>query len=176
MGTGGGDSRTRSSIFWGMVFSLGDRRIVSVSTSSTSARPFPTRRGSRSARRFEAGICICAVIRPSKICRGCSIRKSVAGCNITGGIIARRCIPICVSWTVRWPIGHIGSTKSCAVICDGRRIGLRAFRGAIRSCSRTGRWAGGVAPWREPYELRGSSTVLREVVSRRRESVLLYER
>src|ERR1019366_564080 len=32
----------------------------------------------------------------------------------------------------------------------------------IRSCGRTGRWACGVAPWREPYELRGSSTVLRE--------------
>src|SRR5882724_6160400 len=37
------------------------------------------KRGSRSARRFEAGICTCAVIRPSKICRGCSIRNSVDG-------------------------------------------------------------------------------------------------
>jgi hypothetical protein len=41
------------------------------------------------------------VIRLSKICRGCSIRKSGAGCNITGGIIARRCIPIGVNWTAR---------------------------------------------------------------------------
>src|ERR1039458_5272120 len=162
MTTGGGDTRTRSSIFWAMVFSRGDRRIGSASTSSTSARPFPTKRGNRSARRFEAGICIYAVTRPSKICRGCSIQRSVAGCNITGGIIARRCIPICVNWTARWPIGRIGNTKSCAVIYGGRHIGLRAFPDAIRSCSLTGRWVCGVVPWREPYELRGSSTVLRE--------------
>ncbi len=82
-------------------FSRGDRRIGSANTSSTSVRPFPTRRGSRSARKFKAGICIYAVIRLSKICRGCSIRKSGAGCNITGGIIARRCIPIGVNWTAR---------------------------------------------------------------------------
>ena len=61
-----------------------------------------------------------------------------------------------------WPVGPIGNTKSCAVISAGRHIGSRAFRGAIRSCSLTGRWACGVAPWWEPYELRGSSTVLRE--------------
>src|ERR1019366_6409537 len=38
----------------------------------------------------------------------------------------------------------------------------RGSRDAIRSCGRTGRWVYGVVPWREPYELRGSSTVLRE--------------
>jgi hypothetical protein len=27
---------------------------------------------------------------------------------------------------------------------------------------RTGKWVCGMAPWREPYELRGSRTVLRE--------------
>src|SRR5882724_7212069 len=162
MTTGGGDTRTRSSIFWAMVFSRGDRRIDSASTSSTSARPFPTKRGSRSARRFEAGICIYAVTSPSKICRVCSIQRSVAGCNTTGGITARRYIRTCVNWTVHWPIGPIGSTRSCAVIYGGRHIGLRAFRVVIRRCSLTGRWACGAVPWREPYELRGSSTVLRE--------------
>src|ERR1035438_6200070 len=145
-----------------MGFSRGGRRIGTASTSSTSARPFPTKRGSRSARRFEAGICIYAVTRQSKICRGCSIQRSEAGCNTTGGIIARRYIRTCVNWTVRWPIGRTGNTKSCAVIYGGRPIGLRVFRGVIRSCSHTGRWACGVAPWWEPYELRGSSTVLRE--------------
>src|ERR1035438_5701041 len=132
---------------------------------STSARPFPTKRGSRSARRFEAGICIYAVTRQSKICRECSIQRSGVGCNTTGGIIARPCTLItltCVNWTARWPIGRTGNTRSCAVICAGQRIGLRAFRGGIRSCLRTGIWASGAAPWREPYELRGSSTVLRE--------------
>ena len=38
----------------------------------------------------------------------------------------------------------------------------RISRDAIRSCGRTGRWACGVVPWREPYERRRSSTVLRE--------------
>src|ERR1019366_8728042 len=145
-----------------MVFSRGDRRIVSASTSSTSARPFPTKRGSRFARRFEAGICIYAVTRQSKICRGCSIRKSVAGSNTTGGSIARRYIRTCVNWTARWPVGRIGNTKSCVVINGGRHIGLRAFRVVIRSYSHTGRWACSAVPRREPYELRGSSTVLRE--------------
>src|SRR5712692_9445543 len=79
-----------------------------------------------------------------------------------GGIIARRYIRICVNWTGHWPNGRIGSTKSCADIYGGRHTGLRVFHVVIRSCSLTGRWACGVAPWREPYELRGSSTVLRE--------------
>ena len=66
--------------------------------------------------------------------------------------------------------------KKLAGIYGGRNIGLRVFRVVIRNCSLTGKWACGVVPWREPYELRGSSTVLREGVSRRRESVLLCER
>ena len=161
---GGGDTRTKSLIFWATVSSRGDRRIGSGSTSSASARQFPTKRGNRSARRFEAGICIYAVTRRSKICRGCSIQRSGAGCNTTGGIIARRYIRTCVNWTVRWPIGRIGNTKSYAVIYGGRHIGLCVFRVVIQSCLLIGRWAWGVVPWREPYELRGSSTVLREPV------------
>src|ERR1700686_3216724 len=150
-----------------MVFNRGDRRIGSASTSSTSARPFPTQRGSRSVRRFEAGICIYAVTSPSKICHGCSIQRFGVDCNTMGGITARRYIRTCVNWTAHWPIGRIGNTKSCAVIYGGRHIGSRAFRVAIPSCFLTGRWAYGVAPWREPYELRGSSTVLREPAGER---------
>ena len=146
-----------------MFFSQGDRRIGSASTSSISARLFLTQRGSRFARRFEVGNCIYAVARSSKLCRGCSIRKFVAGCNTTGGTIARRYIRTC-NWTVRWPVGPIENTKSCAVIYGGRGTGLRGFRVVIRGCSLTGRWAYGVAPEWEPYELRGSSTVLREPV------------
>src|ERR1035441_2111687 len=66
------------------------------------------------------------------------------------------------NWIDHWPAGPIANTKSCADTCAGRRIGWRGFPVAIRSCGRTGSWACGVAPWREPYELRGSSTVLRE--------------
>src|ERR1022692_602789 len=85
MRTGGGDTRTRSSTCWAAVFSQGGRRIDLASTSSTSARPFPTRRGSRSARRFEAGICIYAVPRQSKIFRGFLNRKSGGGLQYWGG-------------------------------------------------------------------------------------------
>jgi RNA-directed DNA polymerase len=40
--------------------------------------------------------------------------------------------------------------------------GLRAPEGALRDCSLTGRWVGNMAPRWEPYESRGSRTVLRE--------------
>ncbi len=74
-----------------------------------------------------------------------------------------RSIRRCGNWIDRWPAGPIGNTRSCAGICAGRRIGSRVSRDAIRSCGRTGRWVCGGVPWREPYELRGSSTVLREL-------------
>src|SRR5215469_3130214 len=61
-----------------------------------------------------------------------------------------------------WSFGPSVNTKSCDAITDGRPAGSRAFRGALRSCSLTGRWECGVAPWWELYELRGSCTVLRE--------------
>src|SRR5215813_14392554 len=79
-----------------------------------------------------------------------------------GDFTARRCIRRCDDWIDRWPAGPSGNTRSCEVICAGRPIGSRVSRDATRSCGRTGRWASGGAPWREPYELRGSSTVLRE--------------
>jgi hypothetical protein len=71
-------------------------------------------------------------------------------------------VHLVVNWTARWPNGRTGNTRSRAVIYCGRHIGLRASRVVIRGCSRTGRWACGAVPWREPFELRGSSTVLRE--------------
>jgi len=43
--------------------------------------------------------------------------------SITGGIIARRCIRRCANWIDRRPVGLSGNTRSCAVICAGRRIG-----------------------------------------------------
>ena len=69
-----------------------------------------------------------AVTSRSKICPGCSIRSSEVGSNITGGIIARRSIRRCVNWIVAWPVGPIGNTRSCAVICAGRHIGSRVSR------------------------------------------------
>src|SRR5215472_2189692 len=61
-----------------------------------------------------------------------------------------------------WSFGPSVNTNSCDAITDGRPAGSRAFRDALRSCSLTGRWECGVAPWWELYELRGSCTVLRE--------------
>src|SRR5450759_352057 len=112
--------------------------------------------------RTEARSSICAVTSESRICRGCSTRSFEAGCSTTGGFTGRRSICRCANWTDRWPAGPIGNTRSCADICEGRRIGSRVSRDAIRSCGRTGKWVCGVAPWRKPYERRRSSTVLRE--------------
>ena len=84
-----------------------------------------------------------------------------AGSNTTGGIIARRCIRSCVNWTVHWPAGPIGNTRSCVAICAGQRTGSHGFPGGIQGCLPTGRWACGGAPQREPYERRRSRTVLR---------------
>src|SRR6202043_2115389 len=61
-----------------------------------------------------------------------------------------------------WLDGPIGSTKSCVAIFGGQHTGSRALRDVLLSCLLIGRWVRGVAPWREPYELRGSRTVLRE--------------
>src|SRR5215813_13173837 len=79
-----------------------------------------------------------------------------------GDFTARRCIRRCDDWIDRWPAGPSGNTRSCEVICAGRPIGSRVSRDATRSCGRPGRWVSGGATWREPYELIGSSTVLRD--------------
>src|SRR5208283_6076869 len=96
------------------------------------------------------------------VLNGCSTRSFGDGFGITDALTGRRSIRRCGNWIDRWPAGLIGNTRSCAGICAGQPTGSRVSRDAIRSCGRTGRWACGVAPWREPYELRGSSTVLRE--------------
>src|SRR6266403_3630940 len=73
-----------------------------------------------------------------------------------------RCTRRCDNWIEHWPDGPIGNTRSCADIYAEQHTGLRASHAEIQGCLHTGRWACGVAPWREPYELRGSRTVLRE--------------
>jgi hypothetical protein len=158
---GEGRTRTRSSIFWGRRFGPGGRRTGRGSTSLTSVRRWRTTRARRYGRRFGTGSCLCAATSRSKICRGCSTRRSGAGSNITGGIIARHCTRLCGNWTARWPAGPIGSTRSCVVIGEERRTGSHGFPGVIQGCLPTGRWACGVAPQWEPYERRRSCTVLR---------------
>ena len=96
-------------------------------------------------------ICIYAVTRQSKICRGCSVQKSVAGCNTMGGITARRYTYMRQLDRFRWPDGLIGSTKSCAGIYGLRHIGLRAFRVVKFEVIRTlADEAYGAVPRREP--------------------------
>src|SRR6202167_451866 len=115
----------------------------------------------RSGRRFDTEICIYAVTSPSRICRGCSTRSSEGGFSMTGFLVGGLSPRRCDNWIDHWPAGLTGNTRSCTAICAGRRIRSRVSRDAIRSCGRTGRWECGVVPWRETYELRGSSTVLR---------------
>lgn len=56
-----------------------------------------TKQRRRSETRFEAGICLNAVIKLSKTCPGCLIRSSEVGSNIIADIIARRCTPRCAN-------------------------------------------------------------------------------
>src|SRR5258707_12283072 len=79
-----------------------------------------------------------------------------------GATTVQRCMRRCDNWIEHWPDGPIGNTRSCAEIYEEQHTGLRVSHAEIQGCSHTGRWACGVAPWREPYELRGSRTVLRE--------------
>src|SRR5258708_38049100 len=78
-----------------------------------------------------------------------------------GATTVQRCMRRCDNWIEHWPDGPIGNTRSCADIYEEQHTGLRVSHAEIQGCSHTGRWACGVAPWREPYELRGSRTVLR---------------
>src|ERR1700750_3095072 len=79
-----------------------------------------------------------------------------------GVTTVQRCMGRCDNWIELWPDGPIGNTRSCADIYGERHTGLRVSHAEIQGCLRTGRWACGVAPLREPYELRGSCRVLRE--------------
>src|SRR5206468_10769026 len=102
------------------------------------------------------------VTRAEKLCTGFIMRFLGDGFNIPDGIIVRLFPRRCSNSIAHWLAGPIESTKSCVVICEGRDTGSHASRVVIPLCSLTGRWVRGVAPWREPYELRGSRTVLRE--------------
>src|SRR5260221_12122372 len=79
-----------------------------------------------------------------------------------GATTVQRCMRRCDNWIEHWPDGPIGNTRSCADIYEEQHTGLRVSHAEIQGCSHTGRWACGVAPWREPYEVIGSRTVLGE--------------
>ena len=167
---------TKSLIFSATRFSRGDQRIARAGSSSISVRQSRTKQRRPFVTTFAAGICLGAVTKLSKSCHGCSIRSSGAGSNITGDTIARHSIRRCAHWIEILPFGLSVNTRSCATICVERHTGAPASHGVIPNCLLTGIWGCGVAPWWELYESRGSRTVLREVVSRRREIVMLYER
>jgi hypothetical protein len=154
--------QTNSLIFSAIRFDPGGQGIGRGSSSSTSVRRCRTRPRRRSVTNFVAGSCRNAVIKRSKICRGCSIQLSEAGSNITGDITARRFIRRCANWTAIWSFGPRGNTRSCVTIFVEQHTGSRTSRVVLQSCSPTGRWERGVAPCWELYESRGSRTVLRE--------------
>jgi hypothetical protein len=56
--------------------------------------------------------------------------------------------------------GRAGSTSGCDTRPKEREIGLSGFAAQIQPCSLTGSYVMGTAEHREPYESRGSSTVL----------------
>jgi len=161
MMTGEGHPRTSSAIAWARRFGPGDPRTGRGSASSTAVRRWRTKRARRGGRRGAVGSCTCAAISRWRISHACATRRCGAGSKTTGGMIARRCIRSCVNWTVHWPAGPIGKTRSCVAISAGRRTGSHGCPGVLQGCVPTGRWACGVAPRREPYARRRSRTVLR---------------
>jgi len=82
------------------------------SSSSISVRQSRIRQRRQSVTNFVAGNCRSAVIKPSKTCRGCSIRLSGAGSCITDDIIVRLFTRRCANWTEIWPCGPSGNTRS----------------------------------------------------------------
>jgi hypothetical protein len=132
--------------FLGYTFRPRRSRIGRGRFSSISVRRCRTGQRRRSATNFVAGSCRSAVIKRSRICRGCSIRLSEAGSNTTGGIIARRFTRPCANWTEIWSFGPSGNTRSCVAIFVERHTGSRASRVVLRSCSPTGGWGRGMAP------------------------------
>ena len=132
--------------FLGYTFQPRRSRIARGSSSLISVR------GSRISQRrpcgthFEAGNCLSAAIRRSKICHGCSIRLSGVGSNTTGDIIVRHSTRPCATWIEILSYGPSGNTKSCTAITGGQHTGSCASRVALRRCSPTGRWGCGGAP------------------------------
>jgi hypothetical protein len=159
---GEGHTRTRSLIFWGTRFDLEDRKVVRGSTSSTSVLRFLTRRRKRYGKRFEAGT---LHLRSD---------KTIEDLSRMFNLIVR-------GW-----LQYYGQFYRSALYPPMRQLDrslarwaarkYKKLRGHLRRAThwvarisrrdpklwRTGRWVCGKAPWREPYELRGSSTVLRE--------------
>src|SRR5262245_64054163 len=56
--------------------------------------------------------------------------------------------------------GRAENTNGCVTRPKGREIGLRGFAAQIRLCSPTGSYVMATAEHQEPYESRGSRTVL----------------
>ena len=108
-------TRTRSLILLAKRFSPDDQRIArgkffnnfSPAVSNTAAKAI---RDTLPV----AGNCPSAVTKPSKTCRGCSIRLSGAGSNITGDSIALHCTRRCANWTEILSFGPSGNTKEAA--------------------------------------------------------------
>ena len=139
-------TRTKSLIFWAILFGPGDQRIARESSSSISVRGYRTKQRRPSGKLFVAGTCLGAVIKRSKICRGCSIRLSGVGSNITGDIIVQPFTRRCEPWIEILPSGPSGNTRSCVDIYAERHTGSHAFRGELQRCLPTGRWGRGMAP------------------------------
>jgi hypothetical protein len=101
--------------------------------------------------------------KQSRICRGCSTRSFEGWLQYYGRFYRSALYPPMRQLDrslARWAVSEV--QEAARAFAQGDALGRAHFDDAIRSCGRTGRWACGVAPWREPYELRGSSTVLRE--------------
>ena len=152
----------RSLIFWAIRFVPEARRVGRESTSSTSVRPFPRKPARPYGARFATGSCTCAATHRLRIFPVCLTRSSGVGFNSTGGFTARGYIPSGGTSTACSPDGRRGNTRSCGTVSAEPSSGCCVLLNALHSSLLTGSWVRGVALQWEPYELRGSCTVLRE--------------
>jgi len=152
----------RSLIFWAIRFVPEARRVARESTSSTSVRPFLRKLARPYGERFETGSCIYAATRRLRIFPVCLTRSSGVGFNTTGGFTARGFIPLGGTSTACSPGGRRGNTRSCGAVFAELSSGCCVLLNGLHSSLLTGSSVHSVALQWEPYELRGSCTVLRE--------------
>jgi hypothetical protein len=129
-------------------------------SSKDQAKPYCISRQEVLEARYASGICIAVRQHPSKISPRCGTRNFADGTTTMGDLTLLRYGPSSGLSANRWFAGLVGNTRSCAV--TEPRLGNGC---CVSSTGSRPSWLSGhdsavrFSPW-EPYESRGSSTVL----------------
>ena len=129
-------------------------------TESRTCQRRVLRRSRPSGARCANGACSVAATRNCRIWRGCSIPTSGAGSAITATSINRRSTRPSVGSMRTSSNGRRASTSASVGVLNGPELGWHRWSGNRPTCSPIGSFFMGKAGCWEPYELRGSRTVL----------------